>query len=206
MKNPYDLIKEAGLKPEDLGEQGEKVLATYDNAAEMRKKRPKDPTVKETTDKIFTKVETAITKFIDAVVEQRKKEADKEADKRLKKENSKLTMAEINAELKELEECDARLKVLKRNKREKEGKKPKTKTRYTKLKEKLLGVATLLPDNLKNDVDTIKKTEGILLVAHRELIKAWGMNKVKSMSGQKAITEKFDAMQDKANEQSEKSK
>lgn len=195
--DPYQLIKEAGLKPEELGEQGLKVLSIYDDAVKMLEKRPDDTSVKETTEKTFIKVESAIKKIIKVVAEQKKTQEDKEAEARLKKENSSLTMKEINAGLEELADCDAELKRLKKAKRDKEGKKPKQKTRYTKLKEKLLAVTTLIPDNLKNDVDTLKKTEGILLVAHRELIKAWGMNKVTGKAGERAIEDKFDELERK---------
>ena len=197
--NPYDLIKEAGLKPDELGEQGLKVLSIYDDAAAMLEKRPNDANVKETTSKTFKKVESAIKKLIKAVQEQKKTAADKEAEAKLKKENSELTMKEIQAGLDELAECDAELKRLKKAKRDKEGKKPKRKTRYTKLKEKLLAVISLIPDNLKNDMKVQQETEKILLATHRDLIKAWGMNKVTGKATEKAIKEKFEEM-DKTNE------
>ena len=57
---------------------------------------------------------------------------------------------------------------------------------------------SLIPDNLKEDVNVQRKTEKILLTTHRELVNAWGMNKVKAKSGAEAIKDKFEAMEEKA--------
>ena len=194
---PYDQLEKAGLTPEDLGEQGQQVLSIFDSAQAMLTKRPDDPSVKTTTSKTFEKAEAAMKKIIKATLEQRKTEEDKAAETQLKQNNSKLTLKEINAGLEELADCDAELKELRKAKREREGIKPKQKTRYTKLKEKLLAVIVLIPDKLKNDLKTQQQTEKILLATHRDLIKAWGMNKVSAKAGENAIKERFDQLEEK---------
>ncbi len=204
MKNPYELIEEAGLKPEELGEDGLKMLSLYDNAKKLSEDHPKDKSIMESANKSFKIADRTIKNIIKVVQQQRKTASDKEAEDKLKKDVSEMTLKEVRSDMKKLEECDRELVQLKKREKQLTKKKPKTKTRYTKLKEKLLSVTTLIPDNLKNDIDTLKKTEGILLVAHRELVKAWGMNKVTAKSGAKAIEDKFDKMEEQAKESEKK--
>lgn len=123
-----------------------------------------------------------------------KREADKKKSKEILEELKKLDP--------ELEACRAVIREHNKKKREAQGTKPK-KTRYTKLKEKLLSLINLMPDNLKNDVKVQRKTEKILLTTHRELVAAWGMNKVKAKPGAEAIKDKFDVMEEKATEKNE---
>ena len=118
-----------------------------------------------------------------------KREADKKKSKEILEELKKLDP--------ELEACRSVIREHNKKKRDAEGAKPK-KTRYTKLKEKLLSLVSLIPDNLKEDVNVQRKTEKILLTTHRELVNAWGMNKVKAKSGAEAIKDKFEAMEEKA--------
>ena len=127
-------------------------------------------------------------------------ETELNADGKEQKESEKARSKRILAELKdlkpELDRCRTVVNEANKKKREAEGAKPK-KTRLTKLKTKLLSIARLIPPQLKDNPDVQKKTEKILLTAHRELVNAWGMDKVKAKPGAEAIKEKFDAMEEK---------
>ncbi len=120
----------------------------------------------------------------------------KEPQKKEGKSDHQEIIEELKALEPELEACRAAIRDYNKKKREMDGPKPK-KTRHTKLKEKLLSLASLIPDNLKDDIQVQRKTEKILLTAHRELVAAWGMDKVKAKPGEEAIKEKFDAMEEK---------
>ena len=113
------------------------------------------------------------------------------------KEKSKQFMKKLEGIEGDIEACRAVIREHNKKKREAEGPKPK-KTRYTQLREKLLAVISIIPEKLKEDQEVQQKTEGILLHTHRELVRAWGMSKVKAKAGAKAIKEKFDDMEEKA--------
>ncbi|MBL6448413.1 hypothetical protein JMN32_19020, partial [Fulvivirga sp. 29W222] len=112
------------------------------------------------------------------------------------REKSKQFMKKLEGIEGDIEACRAVIREHNKKKREAEGPKPK-KTRYTQLREKLLAVVSIIPDKLKEDQEVQQKTEGILLHTHRELVRAWGMSKVKAKAGANAIKEKFDAMEEK---------
>ena len=156
-----------------------------------------------------TKIKKQAVDSVNKLVEALKMDEPKAKPKKDKRENDKKKSKEILEELKtlepELEACRATIREYNQKKKEVEGEKPK-KTRYTKLKEKLLSLINLMPDNLKKDVNVQRKTEKILLTTHRELVAAWGMNKVKAKPGAEAIKDKFDAMEEKATEKEEAKK
>ncbi len=110
------------------------------------------------------------------------------------KATSKKTLEELKKLSPKLEACRAVIREHNRKKREAMGTKPK-KTRYTKLKEKLLTLVSLIPDNLKDDASVQQKTETILLNTHTRLVEAWGMSKLKAKHGAEAIKDKFEAME-----------
>ncbi len=124
-------------------------------------------------------------------------EAEPEQDHHAKarKEISQKAMAEVHEIGKEIEACRQVIKEYNKKKKEAEGKEPVKKTRLTKLKEKLLGIAGLIPDKLKADHDVRDKTEKILLDTLSEIKKAWEMNIIKP--AQEAIKEKFIEMEGK---------
>jgi hypothetical protein len=146
---------------------------------------------------------TAMNKLFNALGESLLNPDGKEK-KESEKTRSKRILEELDELQPELERCRAVVSEANRKKREAQGSKPK-KTRLTQLKNKLLSIAGLIPPQLKDNPDVQKKTEKILLTAHRELVNAWGMNKVKAKPGAEAIREKFDAMEDKS-EKTEKPK
>ena len=156
-----------------------------------------------------TKIKKQAVDSVNKLVEALKMDEPKAKPKKDKRENDKKKSKEILEELKtlepELEACRATIREYNQKKKEVEGEKPK-KTRYTKLKEKLLSLINLMPDNLKKDVNVQRKTEKILLTTHRELVAAWGMNKVNAKPGAEAIKDKFDAMEEKATEKEEAKK
>ncbi len=122
--------------------------------------------------------------------------ADGKEQKESEKERSKRILAELQELKPELDRCRAVVSEANKKKRDAEGAKPK-KTRLTQLKNKLLSIAGLIPPHLKENLDVQKKTEKILLTAHKELVSAWGMDKVKAKPGADAIKEKFDALEEK---------
>ena len=119
-----------------------------------------------------------------------------------KEERSKRILEELAALEPELAQCRAVVKEANRKKREAEGPKPK-KRRATKLREKLLQLAALIPPNLKDNLDVQEKTEKILLKTHSQLIEAWGMSKVQAEHGAKAIEKRFDDIEEKLSKEVE---
>lgn len=131
--------------------------------------------------------------------------ADGKEKRESEKERSKRILEELEELKPELERCRAVVNEANRKKREAQGSKPKP-TRFTQLKTKLLSLAKLIPPHLKDNIDVQKKTEKVLLTAHRELVSAWGMDKVKAKPGAEAIKEEFDKMEEKAEKKSSSNK
>lgn len=138
------------------------------------------------------------------------KEADaerKKAEKRRKEaekaEQSRAAAQEIDeVDMVEIEQCRRTIREFNKAKREADGTKPVKKSRLTKLKERLLGLAALMPDKFKKDRMKVAETEEALLDTLFTLQKAWEMNKVDAAT--EAIKEKFEEMEDKIAEQEEK--
>lgn len=141
----------------------------------------------------------SINKLLNALGETLLKTDGKEK-KESEEERSKRILEELEELKPELERCRAVVSEANRKKREAQGSKPKP-TRFTQLKTKLLSLAKLIPPHLKDNLDVQKKTEKVLLTAHRELVSAWGMDKVKAKPGAKAIKEEFDKMEEKVEKQ-----
>ena len=110
---------------------------------------------------------------------------------------------ELDALRLELERCRAEDEQEKKKKSSQKKPRPKP-TRLTQLKTRLLSLANLIPKKLKENIGVQEKTEKILLSAHRELVGTWEMDKVKAKSGEKAIKEKFDEMEEKVNKSDRK--
>jgi len=139
-------------------------------------------------EKIRKKAIASIKKLETIKSEEEKSEAKK-----------KQVRKELEALAPQYDECRAVMKAYNQQRRENAPAKPK-KNRYTKLKERLLSIVSLMPDELRKDETAIEKTESVLLKTHRDLIAVWGMNGLKAAPGQQAITEKFDQMQEKLEE------
>ncbi len=139
--------------------------------------------------KIGSKLETLIDKF-------EKQLSGKSKKVEPKKEDNDELLAQLKALEPKLENCRRVIREHNAQKREAEGPKPKP-TRHTQLKNKLLSIASLIPDKFKNDSEVLEKTEDLLLEAHSGLIEAWGMDKVKAKSGASAIQERFDEIEEK---------
>lgn len=151
--------------------------------------------------KIKKQAIATVNKLVNVLDEPKSKPDKREADKKKSKE----ILEELKKLDPELEACRSVIREHNKKKREAQGAKPK-KTRYTKLKEKLLSLVSLIPDNQKEDINIQRKTEKILLTTHRELVNAWGMNKVKAKPGAEAIKDKFDALEEKATDDTETKK
>ncbi|MTI26304.1 hypothetical protein [Fulvivirga kasyanovii] len=124
-------------------------------------------------------------------------------DEEKRHEKSKKIMEELQEVEKDIEQCRAVIREHNKKKRESEGPKPK-KTRYMQLRERLLSIANLIPDKLKENLEVQQETEAVLLSTHSKLIKVWGMNKLKAKLGEKAIKERFDAMEEKIEKEERK--
>ena len=109
---------------------------------------------------------------------------------------SKKIMEQLKKLEPELAKCRTTIREYNKKKREAEGPKPR-KNRYTRLKERLLSLVSLIPDKLQDDPQVYAKTEKILLKTHRELVEVWQMSKVKAKHGAEAIKDTFDAMEEK---------
>lgn len=200
IKDPYALLKEAGLSKKEWPEEANKILSAYDTALEMRKEYPDDPNMQKTAETTLKKVNQAITKMIKEYQDHSKSSKDQEVKNKLDEENSAMTMADIEKSLGELEACRLEINSLNKKKRELTGKPRTAKTTYTKLKEKLLSLISLMPNKIKEDAKAIKETQRILNVTHKELAKAWGMNKLDTERIKNALTEKFENLKEKAEE------
>lgn len=115
-------------------------------------------------------------------------------------EDTKAITEELKALEPELEACRAAIREYNKRKKEAEGPKPK-KTRFTKLKEKLLALVGLIPESLQDDINVQRETEKILLDTHQKLVTTWKMDRVKAKPGADAIKEKFDQMEERLSEE-----
>lgn len=146
-----------------------------------------DKQIKKLMDKTISK----LGKAVGVPITQHKPDKPK-----AERETSKRIMEELKKLEPEIAECRATIREYNKKKREAQGPKPK-KSRYTLLKERLLSLVSLIPAKLQEDPQVYTKTEKILLKAHRELIEAWQMSKVKAKHGAEAIKDKFEAMEEK---------
>lgn len=122
---------------------------------------------------------------------------EREFASRARKEKSKKAMEDLDEVDGQIEAC--REVIREYNKKKRAGKEPAKKTRLTKLKDKLLGIASLIPPKLKEDKVVRDKTERILLRTLNDLKKAWGMSVAKK--AQEAIKQKFDQLDEQAQAQ-----
>lgn len=113
------------------------------------------------------------------------------------KEEDKKVVGEINEILPDIELC--RQVVKRDNAMKKQAKPPSApKTIHTKLREKLMGIVSIIPKKKKKNTCVLEETEKIILEAHSKIIKAWEMGEVKAEQAEKAIKEKFDDLENKA--------
>lgn len=113
------------------------------------------------------------------------------------KEEDKKVVGEINEILPDIELC--RQVVKRDNAMKKQAKPPSApKTIHTKLREKLMGIVSIIPKKKKKNTCVLEETEKIILEAHSKIIKAWDMGEVKAEQAEKAIKEKFDDLENKA--------
>ncbi len=125
-----------------------------------------------------------------------------EGEKKRQKKSSAAMQEIDDVDMVEIEQCRRTIREFNKAKREAEGTKPVKKTRLTKLKERLLGLAALMPDKFKEDRIKVAETEEILLDTLFGLQKVWEMNKVDS--AKEALQEKFEEMEEKITKKEEK--
>lgn len=194
------LLEAAGMTTEELGEQGKAILALYEETIDLQQRNPKEKSIQETATATLKQVEAAMEKLIGLVKDQKEKGEEEQAKAEKKKEErekrSLKVVETVEQEiLPDLEACRARIREY--NKEQKANAEPKPKkTRITKLKERLLSIASLIPEELKDDAKILEKTERILLDALHELKDVWGMSRIHP--AEKAIKEKFEQLEEKA--------
>jgi len=113
-------------------------------------------------------------------------------DSKTKKE----TLEKIEERTLDLENCIQLIAELKKEKREAQGPRPKP-NRFTKLSGKLLAFLGLIPEDKKDDVAVLTKTEKILKKAATDLMVLWGMDGVSKDKVLDAVTEKIETMEEK---------
>ena len=126
----------------------------------------------------------------------RKQPKAKKAPSRKEKSTAALKKVETQF-LPDLDAC--RAAIAEERKRQREANPPEKKprkTRITKLKERLMAIARLIPEELRDDPEVIQATETILLDALHQLCALWKINRIEV--AEKALTEQFDQLESKA--------
>lgn len=181
-KTPKQLIEDAGLKVSDLGDNGKKLIEVHKQTVKTMESFSDDEEIQSHYGAFLDEITTKTKALI--------KEAQSGPEGK-KNAKSATALTEIEARLKALEHCDTELRQLRKEKRELLGedsdKKPKT--LIEQLETKLLSVGKLIPDELKDDLTAIEKTEEILIDTLYEIKKAWGLNKVQD--AEKGIKDHF---------------
>ncbi|MFY0689124.1 MAG: hypothetical protein JXQ90_18285 [Cyclobacteriaceae bacterium] len=145
--------------------------------------------------KLAEKVITSINKLLKALNEPLLKTPKEKAAK------SKEVLEKVKIYDADIEACRAVIRDF--NKKKKEGQAPKPKkTRYTKLKEKLIAIAKLTPEHLQANDNTLVQNRKILKETARKLMANWGMNQLKNM--ETAIDAQYDEMEEKAEQLEQK--
>ncbi len=114
-----------------------------------------------------------------------------------KKEQPKTTKADVSKMSPALEQCDRELKAYRAEQRKLQPQKPPP-TRYSKIRNHIIGLGKLIPPKLKDDLETQKKTKKILMKAHRDILDNFRMNSLRNIKrDQNEIKERFEKIEDK---------
>ena len=99
--------------------------------------------------------------------------------------------------LPDLDACREAIRKERQRQRELNPPEPKPrKTRITKLKERLMSVARLIPDELADEPEVINATEDVLMNALHELCALWKINRIEV--AERGLSDQFDKLLQKA--------
>ena len=115
-----------------------------------------------------------------------------------RKERSKAALDKAtNKILPDLDACREAIRKERQRQRELNPPEPKPrKTRITKLKERLMSVARLIPDELADEPEVINATEDVLMNALHELCALWKINRIEV--AERGLSDQFDKLLQKA--------
>ncbi len=173
----YDMVK--SLAPTAITKQAASPCLEAPQTSSKEKDEPKTDKKKDSNN---TKKKTKKTK---------KKERPKSKPKVKVNPNSDDRKAEREKLNKKAQHCKLMLRKHYEEMRKLEDPKSKP-TRYQKIKNLFASIGNQIPDKLKNNLEVQQETEKILLRAHRQIIDAFGMSKLKAQKDQQAIKEKYD--------------
>lgn len=134
-------------------------------------------------------------------VPKKKETSAKKAEKKQKPSES--FIKDIEDLKKDITACRAKIRAYNAERRKNMPEKPKP-TRYDKIKSHFISIINLIPEKLKDDADTLKKAERLMLRTHRSIIDIYGMSQLKADKNEKAIIEKYDNLEEKAKKNNEK--
>lgn len=180
------------VQPEGLQTAVKELLSDFD---ETKDKDAFKEIAKDNIEKVFLLVERMSP---DAIVKEKKKSAKEKKETPAKTTKPPKT---VQKELDELSEdikmCRLKIKRFNEEKRKNEPKKPKP-TRHSKIKKHFISIANLIPPAHKDNIEVQKAAEKVLLKAHRGIMNAYKMNTIRAEAVEKAIKDKYDAMEEKA--------
>ncbi len=197
---PQSLLSAAEITAIELGEEASKLIAMNQKFLKMLESHPDNEQfqdkAREGIERIISRIKNLIKIHQEKIQSEEEKQAKKAQQIKRQKEASKATLQKMDQEVgPNLEACRTALKEYRKQVQSEKEPKPQ-KTRITKLKERLLGLISLIPKEKKEDEKVLDQTEEILLDTLHRLTDLWGMSRIHP--AEKAITEKFDQLESKA--------
>lgn len=195
--NPYDLLEKENISKKLLSERVLKGLSIFDETLADLEQFPSDKKLKKEAEEIGKETIELVKEDIERIKEETHDEIEENARKETRKVQSKKVVEKAEQVLDDLAMCRQRLREDRQRKMESgEIKPPKKKTLVTKLRQDLGKFANLIPKNLKEDADTLERTQKAIMKFLTELKDIWGLNKIKSI--QDELKEKFKKLQEQA--------
>lgn len=173
------------VQPEGLQTAVKELLSDFD---ETKDKDAFKEIAKDNIEKVFLLVERMSP---DAIVKEKKETPAKTT------KPPKTVQKELDELSEDIKMCRLKIRRFNEEKRKNEPKKPKP-TRHSKIKKHFISIANLIPPAHKDNIEVQKAAEKVLLKAHRGIMNAYKMNTIRAEAGEKAIKEKYDAMEERA--------
>jgi len=195
--NPYAILEKENISRSLLSERAEKALAIFDETLADLEQFPNDKKLKKEAEEIGKETVELIKEEIERIGIETHDEIEEAAKKEVRKVQSKKIIEKSEQVLDDLALCRQRLKDDRQRKIEAgEITPPKKRTLTTKLRQDLGKFANLIPKNLKEDPDTLQRTQKAIMKFLNELKDIWGLNKIKGI--QDELNEKFKKLQEQA--------
>jgi hypothetical protein len=195
--NPYAILEKENISRSLLSERAEKALAIFDETLADLEQFPNDKKLKKEAEEIGKETVELIKEEIERIGIETHDEIEEAAKKEVRKVQSKKIIEKSEQVLDDLALCRQRLKDDRKRKIEAgEITPPKKRTLTTKLRQDLGKFANLIPKNLKEDPDTLQRTQKAIMKFLNELKDIWGLNKIKGI--QDELNEKFKKLQEQA--------